>query len=480
MAPKKDLRVKEIVDTLLVAEGVQWASYLHLCPMGAHHMVEPSYGGDVWENVGSLYEVCAAELDLRCQHHGEPLARQLANESRLAMLKRLHNLRPAPYNKPLYWGQSLYMFGMLERKIEAEGVRSAAPSTPAKALRAPAPRSASGSTQRSSSRATSLSTDDGTDASGSFGGFVSTGSESAPRSSGNRGWGPMGRSRVSGASGSSNRSDRGPVGRPVNPTCKVIVYVYIPGEEKPMVINAAGTPRGNVVEFVFGQSNIKDALRDLPGAGAKRTYLYYNRTIGDWTLYPKPHQPLFLAPDERALYREENVSKLPNLNYYVAQLLAATRSIAATPSVPLPSTHARLLPSAPAYAHSPSASSSLAHSTPRILSSPEQAQLLDRVPPSDADRKGKKRMHSMSPLRPQLRRKTTPRPDSPNAIDLTSDEGEGNAGTVGQGHARASTSQHQAQRLQGKGRQSGGVRHVKSACEVLTGKGTADDMYVIE
>ncbi|KAI0352178.1 hypothetical protein OH77DRAFT_1460993 [Trametes cingulata] len=494
MPRKEDPRVKEIVESLLLIEGVQWCTYLRLCPIGAHHMVQPDYGDKDWETVGNLYEACVAEPKLRCRRHGEPLDRQIAPETRLSMLKRLHHLQPPPYNEPLCWGQALLMFGELEKEMEKEASRNAAFSTPSNGPRTPLSVSASGSGRSSSARASSTasldgpfdgppSSDDDADSSGlSMDGIGSDTVESTSGASASSAWGRRGRSATSAGSATSSRSERGAVGRPVNPTCEVTVYVYAPGGQKPLVIRAIGTPRDNVVEFVFGQRKIKEELGIHASSGPRPTYLYYNRTIGNWALYPKPHQPLFLAPGERVLYREEYVFNLPNLAFYVAQLLPATRTQALQPG-PVPAMYASRAALSRNSKRGAFVSPSVGGSTRRILSSPQVKKHEANVPTSQGDVKGKRRAHSTSPQRPRVRRKTVPRPDSPNAIDLSSDEGSKDASREPRGFADAPSDQHVVPGPKASQRQTKRTdteTRATAAGGTVTGQGTADDMFVID
>ncbi|KAI0348833.1 hypothetical protein OH77DRAFT_546979, partial [Trametes cingulata] len=298
--PPTDPRVRDIVDSLLDAEGVRWQAYLRPCPKGAKHMVQHSYGAKVWEHVGHLYELCLADSRARCARDTQPLNQQMANATRLTMLKRLHGLQPAPYGIPVYWGQALLMHGLLEKEIEQDARRDTRLSARANAPRALTSWSSTGSLSSAFSQASAMSSP------ATFGNTTASGTVAAPARSDHsvirsdskgseRGRSASsvithrsgaGSSRSSHGSVSSSRSERGTVGRPVNPnTCEVVVYVYAPAEQKPRTINAVGTPRGNVVEFVFGQAKIKDALGLHTGAGPKQTYLFYNRTIGGWALY---------------------------------------------------------------------------------------------------------------------------------------------------------------------------------------------------
>ncbi|KAI0361620.1 hypothetical protein OH77DRAFT_1585696 [Trametes cingulata] len=419
---KSDPRVKEIVDTLLRAEGVKWRAYLRDCPRGGTHIVQCSYGATQWEHVGNLYEVCLAEGGSRCARHTKPLDRQMANATRLTMLSQLSALRPWPYNKEVYWAQTVALRGPLENEIMQDAARDAAFRSRSYSLPSGASsldvaqlrfngtgaRSHASNTAPSSRRSSLAMSADG----------------SAPTaSSGTRAERSLVGSRTTASSQGSIRSERGPVGRPANPTCEVIVYIYVPGKHAPLVVHATGTPRDNVVEFVFGQRKIHDALGVDAATRPKPTYLIYNRTIEGWAMYPKAHQSLFIAPDERLLYREEYVFATPNLDYYLALLLSADRGRPLLPQ-PSPWTYASHRASAPGTPSPPSASSSLGQSPPRMLSSPEMAEMDLKHPAPATDVKRNKRVRSASPGPRSTRRKLIPPPNNVGMIDLTGDSDE--------------------------------------------------------
>ncbi|KAI0652688.1 hypothetical protein C8Q79DRAFT_1005858 [Trametes meyenii] len=113
---------------------------------------------------------------------------------------------------------------------------------------------------------------------------------------------------------------RTPVGRPVNPSCEVTAYIYVSGKHNPVTVVAKGTPRDRVVEFVFGQPKIYEAIGVDPASRHKPTYEMWHDWLRTWSIYPKPHQAVFLAPGESVLYREQSIAALPNLDHYIAKL----------------------------------------------------------------------------------------------------------------------------------------------------------------
>ncbi|KAJ3014547.1 hypothetical protein NUW54_g1280 [Trametes sanguinea] len=73
-------------------------------------------------------------------------------------------------------------------------------------------------------------------------------------------------------------------GRPANPTCEVTVYVYGRNKELPDEILATGIPRDHLIEFVFNQQAIIDALRlDTKARHKDREYVRWDRTINGWS-----------------------------------------------------------------------------------------------------------------------------------------------------------------------------------------------------
>ncbi|KAI0359017.1 hypothetical protein OH77DRAFT_1128052 [Trametes cingulata] len=416
---KSDPRVKTIVDSLLQEEGVKWTVYLRRCPQGAKHVVQPSYGGREWENVGHLYEICLADANSRCNRHTMPLDRQMANATRLTMLAQLLELRPWPYNQEVYRGRTLIMRDLLEKEMVLEAERDASLRSSSVGRQARRPGTSHVDLAELPFHDTGLSSDLSSTGSSSRRSSVASSTAGSHVTSARMriGTSLSGRPRASNASEGSAHSARGPVGRPTNPTCEVVVYIYVPGKHTPLVVHATGTPRGNLVEFFFGQGKINDALGIDASTRPRPTYLVYNHAIEDWAMYPKAHQPLFIAPDQRLLYREEYVSALPNFDYYLALVLSTDPTRPLRPQ-PASWTYASLRAGTRSAAP-PSASSSLASSPPRMLTSPEIAQAeLPRATSATAG-KGKKRARSASPVPPSTRRKVVPRPDSPHTIDLT-------------------------------------------------------------
>ena len=57
-----DPRVKDIVDTRLASDRVQWKRYLRPCTTGASHMVRSSYGSSDWDHVGQMFEIVSLLL----------------------------------------------------------------------------------------------------------------------------------------------------------------------------------------------------------------------------------------------------------------------------------------------------------------------------------------------------------------------------------------------------------------------------------
>ncbi|KAH9902472.1 hypothetical protein C8Q73DRAFT_785145 [Cubamyces lactineus] len=273
-----DDRVRTIVKRALADERVRWSSFLHPCPLGSRHLAQACYGAkNNWDSVGFVLEICLSQEG--CAHHKTLLRCQLSNKSRLQLIQALWELDPPPYNDPLRRAITTVMRADLREVLEAE---ERAATRARDAERAPNP-----GTPRSSSSV-------------------------RPRT-------------ISTSSTRSASRDGGPVGRPVNPTCQVIAYIYVPGHHNPLVVRAVGTPRDPVVEFVFGQPAIYEALGIDPKSRAKPKYLVWNRSIDGWASHPKPHQSLFLIPGERVLYKEEYVSFLPQLDYYKSQLLPTDR-----------------------------------------------------------------------------------------------------------------------------------------------------------
>ncbi|KAH9885217.1 hypothetical protein C8Q73DRAFT_795898 [Cubamyces lactineus] len=180
---------------------------------------------------------------------------------------------------------------------------------------------------------------------------------------------------------------------------------YVAGRGTPLVVRAVGTPRDTVVEFVFGQPAIYDALAIDPKSRQKPLYLVWNRSIRGWSHYPKPHQPLFLVPGERVLYKEAYVSSLPQLEYYQSQLLPADRERADTRYASLASLPERRQDSP----GPPPLAPSLPGAPPRI-SSPQIHGLIETPVPEAPS-------NSSFPFTPKR-----PRCDPSRIIDLTSDE----------------------------------------------------------
>ncbi|KAH9855094.1 hypothetical protein C2E23DRAFT_714463, partial [Lenzites betulinus] len=106
------------------------------------------------------------------------------------------------------------------------------------------------------------------------------------------------------------------------------------GRHNPLVIDAKGTPRDEVVEFRFKQPAIHTALQIDPLDPQTPVYTMWHHTAQDWAIYPKAHQVVFLAPGERVLYRDLYVSKTPNLDHYKALLLAPRGQVDDRPRVP--------------------------------------------------------------------------------------------------------------------------------------------------
>ncbi|KAI0324344.1 hypothetical protein GY45DRAFT_1340857 [Cubamyces sp. BRFM 1775] len=304
-----DPRVKDVVDTRLASERVQWKRFLRPCTAGGSHMVSSSYGNSTWDHVGQIFEISGKCLaDTRCKLHSVPLEAQMTKSTRHAMLSDLISLNPPPYGKEIHRASAIMMRAIIADEMELEQTQGHSTLG--------APRTA-----------------------GSL--WASTCSSSAGEASdGSRPSTPSGLSQTS-SRRSSVCSERGAVGRPANPTCEVIVYAYAPGPNKPMVIRAVGTPRDNVVEFTFSQPKVYDALGIDAASRKKPTYKVWSRSIGDWASYPKAHHPLFLAPEERVLYREEYVYHLPDLEYIKSQLTSQDRLLAAKPAgLPLPAVFA--------------------------------------------------------------------------------------------------------------------------------------------
>ncbi|KAI0325212.1 hypothetical protein GY45DRAFT_1215509, partial [Cubamyces sp. BRFM 1775] len=269
-----DARVSALVDTAVAAEGRPWARLLHGCSKGARHGYQASYGQKQWEHVGYVFE-------------------QLKPESRLKLLHELSRLVPPPYQRPVFQAEAIMWAGILRDEIEVADRRTTSASRRQAAKELDREQRLSNINVRPRDQA----------------------GNHRPRSA---------------DSVSSDRNERSSVGRPVNPSCEVLVYVYVPGRVLPLFIRAVGTPRDNVVEFLFGQDAVYGSLGIDAKSRTKPSYMFWNREARGWTLYPKPHQPMFLLPGERLLYKDAYVSHLERLDYYKSQLLPADRERADT------------------------------------------------------------------------------------------------------------------------------------------------------
>ncbi|OJT13752.1 hypothetical protein TRAPUB_9707 [Trametes pubescens] len=261
---RSDDRVKDLVESRLPAISRRRRA-LHLCPRGHKHIARPSYGQKNWENVGLLYEICLGGNDAcnKALH-----AEQMSEGSMSDLFDKLVGLEPPPYGKQLLHAQAILMQAELRERIEAHTTAGQLPVLPRR-------------------RASSFSA-------------------VTPRRE---------RTQASVPVTTSGRVGSGSVGRPTNPTCEVVVYIYTDNAQEPLEITAQGTPRDNVVEFVFNQPNILNVLSIDPAARTKtRSYLSWNGTIQEWATFPKAHQPQVLAPGQRLLYRESYVHDMPRLN----------------------------------------------------------------------------------------------------------------------------------------------------------------------
>ncbi|KAH9852430.1 hypothetical protein C2E23DRAFT_859795 [Lenzites betulinus] len=373
-----DNRVRAIVEEELQTAGIVWRSKLHKCPLGSRHGINTSFGGATFRNAGLVFEICLSPM--RCYHHQKPLVPEAYMRTRFNIWVRISALEPPPNNNDILGGKAI-----LERESIRDDILALDPSALA------TPRTA----YRVGRRSLHLS---------------------SPASSPSRRSGSS-TSRHSSRS-STGSSQRGPLGRPPNPVCEVIVYVYVQGRHNPWVIHAQGTPRDEVVEFRFRQPSIATMLQIDVNNPFPDVYTMWHRASKTWSTHPKPHQAVFLAPGERVLYRELYVSQTPNLEHYLALLL---------PPIGAPDTRA-LVPATPSSYASlrRKADSPRLPKTHSLPGSPVMVPDLDQLPfhLDDLPEPSKPVKRSGSPLttlRPK-RRRTGNGNVKGETIDLTLDD----------------------------------------------------------
>ncbi|KAH9856058.1 hypothetical protein C2E23DRAFT_856768 [Lenzites betulinus] len=360
-----DDRVRQIVDEELRASGVTWRSWLHPCLHGARHGIVKSYGGSEFANAGIVFELC---LNLRgkCMHHTKPLVPHLYIRRRLNIWTRIAALDPPVNGSLLLASEATLMKGNLREELEDEDEASAL------SRQLATPSSTASLRLGSPSSTTSVRT-------------FNTLSRSSSVSS-------------------ALSSQRGRLGRPPKPICDVLVYVYIPGRHNPLLIDAKGTPRDEVVEFCFSQPAIIAALQILPAEAHKVVYTMWHHNAQSWSPYPKAHQRVFLAPGERVLYRDMYLATTPNLEHYKALLL---------PPAGQPDTRPRIPAIPPPYA-SRRATRSGAPAEPQSMpGTPNVRSVLDLLPFAfeDLDEAvGKSRIRSLAPGDSSKIRKRSPSP----------------------------------------------------------------------
>ncbi|KAH9846524.1 hypothetical protein C2E23DRAFT_890777 [Lenzites betulinus] len=281
MAPPIDNRVRDIVDEELDAANISWLSKLQICPQGTRHKPVRSYGGTNFTNTGMVFELCLGPE--KCHHHKKPMLAHQSLAARLAIWVRVASLDPPANHSEVLKAEAIIMRENMRDELNV--ARSN-------------PQFSSPSVNRPTRASLPLSSP----ATAAWRRSNTSQSRSASRSS----------------MASSHRST---LGRPHNPVCEVVVYVYLPGRRNPLVIHAEGTPRDDVVEFKFSQPTVlRDLQIDLKDPH-KPVYTMWHQTAQIWSMYPKAHHSVFLAPGERVLYREMYVSETANLEHYKALLL---------------------------------------------------------------------------------------------------------------------------------------------------------------
>ncbi len=184
---RSDERVSTIVE-----------SHLPLCPRGCKHIANPSYGQKNWDTVGMLFEIVRhhwfPRMLLSHASIGQclggkdacgvtPLDDLVSDTARLDLLNELVALDPPPYRKEVFHAEAILMQANLREKVEAV---SAASQPQVRVIR----RAASfnpATPRRHRMQASVPATTSGRVGSGAGGGSV---------------------------------------GRPTNPTCEVLVYIY--------------------------------------------------------------------------------------------------------------------------------------------------------------------------------------------------------------------------------------------------------------
>ncbi|EIW62768.1 uncharacterized protein TRAVEDRAFT_43094 [Trametes versicolor FP-101664 SS1] len=94
-----DNRVSIIVGRYLPPRA-RLARALRLCPLGAAHMLQPSYGQTTRHTVGQVFELCLGEE--RCRYHCSLLAKQMSPRDRRNCFEELANLAPPGYSEDTF------------------------------------------------------------------------------------------------------------------------------------------------------------------------------------------------------------------------------------------------------------------------------------------------------------------------------------------------------------------------------------------
>ncbi|KAH9855856.1 hypothetical protein C2E23DRAFT_857483 [Lenzites betulinus] len=239
---------------------------LRRCTLGASHKPQASYGHSDFANTGIIYEICVGKVVDRhrdhCRFHRMPCRLQMTQEKRLERLNALSELNMPPYNTERYATDAL---------LASRSLRIGEDSWP------PAPRPPRPPPDEP---------------------FTPTRGQTS-RSSQSK--------RRSGASTASSAK----VGRPLNPTTSVMVYVYAE-------LTAEGINRGARVEFVFGQPLLNDVLGIDKTSCKKKTFQMWLHNAREWSEYPKAHSAVFLPHGQAVLYKAEDVYDMPELQVFQA------------------------------------------------------------------------------------------------------------------------------------------------------------------
>ncbi|EIW58973.1 uncharacterized protein TRAVEDRAFT_48108 [Trametes versicolor FP-101664 SS1] len=273
-ASGSDPNVKALVRARLPTHTALNAA-LRICPRGAGHMYQPSYGLKDFSQTGFIYDVClykpVKDGPPRCPVVLSSL--QMTKDKRIDLLNAVSELQIPPYNNERYATDTLLSSMRLRRGEDVwppPGLQD--PFTP---------------THRQRSRAEQSNT-------------------------------------RSGASAASSAK----VGRPPNATVDVNVYVYTENGLPPLELTVTGIDRGPRVEFTVGQPQLYEILGVDKASRHKKVFLLWLTDAEEWSEYPKAHTPMFLPRGQAVLYKAQEVYDMPGLLEYRERFAPVGRAVA--------------------------------------------------------------------------------------------------------------------------------------------------------